>query len=158
MIRAWMGDDSATRHETIIVGSGPAGLTVAMELARRGRPSLVLESGARTPSAALSLSAAHIVEPERHDPMSVAVARQLGGTSNLWGGRCLPLDPIDFEPRAFARGARWPIDYDDIAPFYKIACDYAHCGEAVFDLPSPGAHPANDDFSLSAIERSSNSP
>ena len=158
MIRAWTGAESATRHETIIVGSGPAGLTLAMELARRGRPSLVLESGAKKPSAAQHLSTAHIVAPERHDPMSVAVARQLGGTSNLWGGRCLPLDPIDFEPRAFANGARWAIGYDDIAPFSKIACAYADCGEASFDLPPPSVHPANDDFSLSAIERSSNSP
>jgi len=158
MIRPWTGDESATRHETIIVGSGPAGLTVAMELARLGRPSLVLESGAKAPSAAQHLSAAHIVDPVSHDSMSVAVARQLGGTSNLWGGRCLPLDPIDFEPRAFAHGARWAIGYDDLAPFYEIACEYANCGKPVFDLPPPAIHPANDSFSLSAIERCSNSP
>jgi choline dehydrogenase-like flavoprotein len=117
MIRSSLSGASATNHETIIIGSGPAGLTLAMELARLGRPSLVLESGVAAPGAAQELSAADIVDPSRHDSMSVAVARRLGGASNLWGGRCLPLDPIDFEPRAFTGGARWPIGYEDIAPF-----------------------------------------
>lgn len=148
----------AKRHETIIVGSGPAGLTLGLELARLGRPALVIESGRAGPSAAQALSAAEIVDPRRHDDMSVAVARRLGGTSNLWGGRSVPLDPIDFAPRAFANGARWPIRYADLAPFYETACRYAHCGEAAFDLPAPGLTGANDDFALDRIERASNQP
>ena len=158
MIRTSLDGAAQTHHETIIIGSGPAGLTLAMELARLGRPSLVLESGAAAAGAAQELAAADIVDPARHDSMSLAVARRLGGTSNLWGGRCLPLDPIDFEPRAFAQDARWPIGYHDIAPFYETACRYAHCGEAVFEALSPGWRGVNDDFSFSAIERASNQP
>jgi GMC oxidoreductase len=158
MINATLEGASATLHETIIIGSGPAGLTLAMELARLGRPSLVLESGVVAPGAAQDLSGADIADPSRHDSMSIAVARRLGGTSNLWGGRCLPLDRSDFEPRAFARGARWPISYEDIAPFYEIACRYANCGEAIFEYPLPGGQGVSDDFAMSTIERASNQP
>ena len=37
-----------------------------------------------------ALADAEIVEPRRHVPMRLAVARALGGTSLVWGGRCVP--------------------------------------------------------------------
>ena len=158
MIGATIDGADARLHETIVIGSGPAGLTLAMELARLGRPSLVLESGLAGSSSAQDLSAAEIVDARRHDDMSVAVARRFGGTSNLWGGRSVPLDPIDFAPRPFAQGTHWPIRWQDIAPFYETACRYTHCGEAAFDLDACGLAGANDDFSLSRVERASNKP
>jgi len=158
MIRTGLDGAEAQEHQTIVVGSGPAGLTLAMELARRGRPTLVLESGLDRPSAAQELSVATIVDPHRHDDMRIAVARRLGGTSNLWGGRSLPLDPVDFIPRAFTGFTRWPIGYADLAPYYPAACRYADCGEAAFELAAPELAAANPDFSLTAIERASNQP
>jgi choline dehydrogenase-like flavoprotein len=158
MIAVGLAGAAARRHETIVVGSGPAGLTLALELARLGRPALVLESGLARSGAAQDLSAAEIVAPGRHDDMSVAVARRLGGTSNLWGARCVPLDPIDFAPRAFAQDARWPIRHKEIAQFYEVACHYADCGEAAFDILAPEFAVASGDFSLAHIERASNKP
>jgi choline dehydrogenase-like flavoprotein len=158
MIRARLDGAEARAHETIVVGSGPAGLTLAMELARRGRPTLVLESGLDRPSKAQDLSCAEIVDPARHDDMRIATARRLGGTSNLWGGRSMPLDPVDFVARPFAGGVRWPIGYDDIAPYYATACRYVGCGEAAFALAAPEIAAANGDFELDRIERASNRP
>jgi choline dehydrogenase-like flavoprotein len=151
------GVDAAT-PDTVIIGSGPAGLTLALELARLGRPSLVLESGVDRAGPAQDLSRAEIVDPARHDDMSIAVARRLGGASNLWGGRCMPLDPLDFTPRAFAQNVRWPIGFDDIAPYYEAACRYASCGEPAFTLPLPDVARANDDFAFDTVERASNRP
>lgn len=144
--------------ETCIIGSGPAGIALALELAAQGRPSLVLESGSERASSAQDLSDAEIVDPTVHDDMSIAVARRLGGASNLWGGRCMPLDPCDFEPRPFAQGARWPIGFSDIAPYYEAACRYATCGQPVFEAPMPGVRAADDDFAFESIERASNVP
>ncbi len=158
MIRDFAATSDDTTCETCIVGSGPAGITLALELAARGRPSLVLESGRDGAGGAQDLSAAEIVDPAVHDDMSIAVARRLGGASNLWGGRCMPLDPCDFEPRPFARGARWPIGYADLAPYYPAACRYATCGEPLFDAPMPGVRAADDDFAFESIERASNVP
>jgi choline dehydrogenase-like flavoprotein len=143
--------------QTLIAGSGPAGLTLAMELARQGQSCVVLESGGKRPGPAQELSRAEIVDPALHDDMSIAVSRRLGGASNLWGGRCIPLDPRDFEPRAFAQGARWPLRFDELAPYYERACRYANCGEAVFTSPLPGA-PSDEAFSVDRIERASNAP
>jgi choline dehydrogenase-like flavoprotein len=158
MIRRSLEGLGADDIETLIIGSGPAGLTLAMELARHGRPSVVLESGELAAGPAQELSTARIVDPSKHDDMSIAVSRRLGGASNLWGGRCMRLDPIDFEPRPYAKEARWPIDFAEIEPFYEVACRYAQCGEPVFDFPIEGMRIADDRFSLTDIERSSNKP
>ena len=158
MIRDFAATPDEMRYGICIVGSGPAGITLALELAARGQKSLVLESGGESASDAQDLSTAEIVDPAVHDDMSIAVARRLGGASNLWGGRCMPLDPCDFEPRPFANGARWPIAHSDIAPYYPQACRYATCGDPVFDAPMPGVQADSDDFGFESIERASNAP
>lgn len=158
MIRNGLDGLPAAPAETLIIGSGPAGITLALELEKLGRPSCLLESGVDGPGEAQALSAATLVDPRRHDDMSIAVARRFGGTSNLWGGRSMPLDPADFEPRPFAGGRRWPIAYQELARHYPAACAYTHCGEPAFDLPLPGVRAANDDFSFTSIERASNKP
>lgn len=118
-----------------IVGSGPAGITCAMELAKRGISVILVESGGDGfESQAQEMCDAEIVDQRRHAPMQDAVRRAFGGTSWLWGGRCLPFDPIDFEPRDYAPGTAWPISYDDLLPYYEIACDYANCGRPAFSL------------------------
>ncbi|MCX7899795.1 MAG: GMC family oxidoreductase, partial [Methylocystis sp.] len=101
---------------------------------------------------------AEIINPAVHDDMSIAVARRLGGASNLWGGRCMPLDPVDFAPRSYVGDARWPMTHDEIAPFYERACHYASCGAPVFEAPLAGAAVSSDDFSFTSIERASNRP
>ena len=158
MIAASLEGLDARPIATAIVGSGPAGLALALELARRGLPSVVLESGLEAPGPAQQLSAAEIVDPRLHDGMDIAVSRRLGGTSNLWGGRCVPLDPIDFEPREFAQGARWPIGFGEIAPYYEAACRWATCGEPIFSAPAPDLGLPDGDFSLTRVERASNVP
>ncbi|MFV0282113.1 MAG: GMC oxidoreductase [Rhodoblastus sp.] len=158
MIRDFAATDANRRYETCIIGSGPAGITLALELAARGHASLVLESGIDKAGPAQDLADADIVDPAAHDDMSIAVARRFGGASNLWGGRCMPLDPADFEDRPYTHGARWPIGYENIAPYYEAACHYATCGQPVFEAPMPGVKTVNDDFAFESIERASNHP
>lgn len=151
-------DAAPADADVCIVGSGPAGVTLALELARLGRTVLLLESGLEAPGDAQELSDARIVEQRRHDPMSAAVARRFGGTSNLWGGRSMPLDPIDFTPRPFAQNVRWPIALADLASHYEAACRYATCGENAFDLPALERAKADASFDTRRIERASNKP
>jgi choline dehydrogenase-like flavoprotein len=145
-------------HETCIVGAGPVGITLALELARRGRRVLLLESGLAKPTAeAQALGDAEILT-EHQALMSVTNERALGGASNLWGGRCVPLDPVDYLPRAAAPGSGWPITAAELEPYLPIACDYAQCGEAHFFEPLTSPRIEDGDFSFEHLERWSRQP
>ena len=41
-------------------------------------------------------------------------ARGLGGTTTLWAGQALPLEPTDYEHRPWVVGSGWPITIDDV--------------------------------------------
>jgi choline dehydrogenase-like flavoprotein len=116
-----------------IVGTGPVGMALALELERLDFDVLVIESGdIDQTSAASEASRAEIVDPDRHADMKVAVCRALGGTSWTWGGRCVIYDEVDWIPRDFVDDALWPITEDEISPWYKRAAEYLLCGNDTF--------------------------
>jgi choline dehydrogenase-like flavoprotein len=141
-----------------VIGGGPIGLCLAFSLCRRGLGVVLLESGLRRPSPAhQALSDATIISERCHAPMSLSVCRALGGTSWLWGGRCVPLDPVDFEARAHVPESGWPISESDISPYYAEAAHLLDCGQGKFtqaglDLSSDSA------IRLDTLERWSNEP
>lgn len=147
--------------DVAVVGSGPAGIVTALELAAGGVDVVLVESGERRFRPEVQeLSDAAAWNPDRHAPMSMATRRQVGGTSTIWGGRCVPFDPIDFERRDLIGDSAWPVVYEDIAPLFQRACDWFVCGRAVFDgsrLPHlpPSIVPGlpNGDVRTSTFER-----
>lgn len=119
-----------------IVGTGPVGMTLALELERLGNEVLVLESGGREVNpAAAEASRAQIVDSKRHAAMEIAVCRALGGTSWTWSGRSVAYDDIDWMQRDFAADACWPISHDEIRPWYSRASEYLLCGNEPFSIP-----------------------
>src|ERR1700689_4015946 len=94
----------------LIVGAGPAGIVQALELRRHGGAVVMLAGGADGVDPGFqALADAEIADPRRHAPMRIAVQRALGGTSLLWGGRCVPFDDIDFAERAHVPLSGWTL-------------------------------------------------
>jgi choline dehydrogenase-like flavoprotein len=126
---------NGVRTEVAVIGSGPAGIVTALELGDAGVDVVLVESGqgSWTPEAQ-ELAAAAEWDPSLHSPMSITTSRQLGGTSAIWGGRCVPYDPIDFDERAHVPFARWPITYEDVRLHFGRACEWMVCGRPVFDV------------------------
>lgn len=150
--------DTSRVADITIIGAGPAGITLALECARNGKTVLLLESGARTHQKKVQrLSFANIVDERTHFDMALTVARRLGGTSNLWGGRCQQLDPIDFKERPGLVEAKWPIDRADLLPFYDLACHYASCGRPIF-ATTPDGQNRHQSVEAHRLERFSRIP
>jgi hypothetical protein len=112
-----------------LVGAGAAGVTLALELAREGCRVILLEAGGKNKAGrSLELYEGELEDPNRHLPLDRDRYRQLGGTTALWGGRCLPFDAIDFQPRAYVPYSDWPVTAEEMQPYFKRAHTYLECG------------------------------
>jgi hypothetical protein len=122
-------------YDVCVIGAGPAGITAAIELAEHGLAVALVESGTESyDKAAQRLSDAKITTEVSHSVMEEAVRRGLGGTSAIWGGRCVPFDSIDFEIRDFISGSGWPLDANDLTLYYTRACEILNVGKANFEV------------------------
>ncbi len=144
-----------------VVGAGPVGLAFAMEAAETGARVLLIESGSAT-SGRRDVSPrdgerTEIVDPERHAPLHLTTRRGVGGTSWLWGGRCVTFEPIDFEARDFVPGGAWPIGPGDVAPYAEAAARHLDCGAPVFAADAPD-WPGLNEVRMSNLERWSRRP
>src|SRR5262249_55068619 len=126
-----------------LIGSGPAAWTIAEELRNSGLQVLILESGGqpqplRTRARPGALYAfpreksihVHVDTDGLNEIQSIGVPiynwrdRVLGGTSHSWGGRCIPLDDIDYEAREWVPFSGWPFGSSVIAPYLNRASEY----------------------------------
>jgi choline dehydrogenase-like flavoprotein len=113
--------DELPDYDLCIVGSGPAGLTVAAELASSGIRIAVLESGRLTRTE--DADALKRVVSEGIRIKDESRERVLGGASTTWSGLSAPLDPIDLAPRPSAHCPGWPIPPGVLASYYAEAAE-----------------------------------
>ncbi|HEY7952970.1 MAG TPA: FAD-dependent oxidoreductase [Solirubrobacteraceae bacterium] len=126
--------DAELKAEVAVLGAGPAGITLALELAAAGHSVALIESGSDAFDAEVQALGDAILDDPAHMPMAEATRRQIGGASNIWGGRCVPFDAIDFQTRAVAGDAQWPVSYEEIQRHYARACEWCVCGKQdIFD-------------------------
>ena len=87
--------------------------------------------------------AAEIIDADAHDPVEIVAASALGGSSHWWGGRCLPLDPVDLRS--------WPIGWNELLPWWRHAAEQIGAG-ALIELPAPGNFGALGKFHATTAE------
>lgn len=111
------------RADACICGAGPAGITLALELARR-RPDwhiVLLEGGGSGVPSERERLLYDVGVGEKPYAVAASRRRMLGGTSAHWGGWCKPLDPEDFRAPADWSVPDWPITPEELAPFLVAA-------------------------------------
>lgn len=115
--------------DVCVIGGGPAGIALTLDLSVRGFSVILLESGfmAEDPKTQ-SLYEGELADERRHSPPDKYRQRRLGGSTAIWGGRCMPFDPIDFETRSHVPHSGWPLSYDDLLPYYFRANSLAEAG------------------------------
>ncbi len=119
-----------------IIGAGAAGITLAAELDRCGYPVLLLEAGQLEADDSLLDYYQGTANSPHPDP---AQYRRIvfGGTTGIWGGRCIPFDPIDLAERDYVANSGWPISYEELARHYPKALQY--CDAGAFDFSASGS-------------------
>jgi choline dehydrogenase-like flavoprotein len=116
-----------------VVGAGPAGLAVALHLARRGQSVLLVESGGWRPDPEISaLTVGEVAPGSGHPPIDLYRPRAIGGGTTVWGGHCVLYDPIDFEPRPWVPLSGWPLSFDELESFYEESTRFCDAGQHAY--------------------------
>lgn len=116
---------SAVDYDVCIIGTGPAGCTLAQRLSDAGQRVLILESGSALSDSdgmqeSVKLDSYSVSGPFDY-PLQGSRLRALGGTSNIWTGRCPRLLPSDFSNNSLAPKGSWPVTYAEMQPYYRAA-------------------------------------
>jgi choline dehydrogenase-like flavoprotein len=124
----------AQRYDVVIVGSGAGGATLAQRLAPTGKSILILERGEHLPREADNWSSkAVFIENKyrtkeqwydsRSKPFHPNTSYWAGGNTTFYGAALMRLREGDFHETQHKGGVspEWPIDYQDLAPYYDEA-------------------------------------
>ncbi|MBX0286461.1 GMC family oxidoreductase [Halomicroarcula sp. F28] len=163
----------AAEPDVCIVGSGPAGSLIAYKLAEHGHDVVVLEAGETFEFATRTERMERALRPTHHrttvwdldqardaytvsGPVSYPAnrlrAKGVGGSTLHWGGRVARFTEKDFEMQTrYGYGRDWPVDYEDIRPYYAAA-------EAAFGVAgaedNPFGPPREQEYPMDAFPRS----
>jgi choline dehydrogenase-like flavoprotein len=151
---ARLADGQELDADLLIVGGGPAGLTIAREFFNHHAQVLVLESGRLEEDTRVDAlnEVESIGEPrtgaqiERRIALHGAGAprwshvaqpygvrcRVLGGSSHAWAGKCAAFDGIDFERRPWVPYSGWPITRAELEPHLDRAAAQLNLGPNLY--------------------------
>ncbi len=117
-----------------IVGAGPAGITLATELANTSLQVIVVESGSKTKEDEFTtgLNEIESIGAPRVMRSQMVRNRVIGGSSHSWYGRCAPLDAIDYEARPWVPYSGWPVSFEEIAPYVERSTVHLGLGPALY--------------------------
>ena len=134
--------ESALEVDVCIIGSGPAAISVALRLAGTGRRVVILCGGEKRESPAdRDLYRGIVSSDSSHEPLEENRRRQFGGTSVVWGGRCIPFDEVDFSDRRWIPDSGWPLTRSTLEKHLARATTLCEAGSAIYDVRQMGGLP-----------------
>lgn len=107
--------------EVCVIGAGAAGITLAREFINLPFRVVLLESGGMEYEQETQDLYQGQSIGQNFEDLTTSRLRYFGGTTNHWGGWCLPLDPIDFEPRDDLAYHGWPFPKSHLDRWYDGA-------------------------------------
>mgnify|MGYP001413256174 CR=1 FL=1 len=108
-------DSSELDTPVIIFGSGPAGISLALDLEKKNISSTIFEAGGEFYSDDSQSQYQGVILGDQLESLDQSRLRQLGGTSGHWGGTSKPLEEYTFE--------LWPIKSDELKPYLNTTCE-----------------------------------
>lgn len=111
-----------------VIGAGPAGITIALQLAHTGVPVILLEAGGLRPADDASNFYRGQTSKLPYDLVRSRL-RCLGGSSGHWTGLCSPLDAGDFVIRPGVCDSSWPLKFDQLLSYYRRSADTIGLGK-----------------------------
>lgn len=116
------------KYDVCICGTGPAGISVARALAKKGKKVALLEGGSLGyTEQSQALYEGKSIGINDWDAVKNCRLRFFGGTSNHWSGLCSYYDDSDFEARPDGFSG-WPIARSEAYKYFDLA-------KEVLDLP-----------------------
>ena len=136
-------DGQSLQYDLCIVGGGAAGIAIALEFAGTRLKVCLLESAAAYHDPSQRLYEARQHSPKRARSIETGVhygaeaihsrMRYFGGSTNHWGGYCVPLTPYDLEKRDWIPDSGWPIGWDELDRYHPRAQALCEAGPFVYD-------------------------
>ena len=123
------------KPKVCIIGSGPAGITIARKLGSAGIPVVVLEAGGGDWSEESQDFYRGKTIGDPYFDLDITRLRYLGGCSNHWAGWCRVLDAHDFAAKPWVPDTGWPIGRGDIDPYLDEVHDILDLVQFRPDVP-----------------------
>jgi choline dehydrogenase-like flavoprotein len=118
-------ENTEVQGDVCIIGAGPAGITLALELASNNRRIVVFESGGFEFSAQTQRLFDGEVTEQGFIPLDADRLRFLGGATNHWSGSCRPFDPSEF--------VGWPFEITALENYYRRSQQILQLGPYSYD-------------------------
>ncbi len=129
-----LDDNSVIEGDICIVGAGAAGISMAIEWMNTPYKVILLEGGGFEYEDRVQELYSGKTTGQTYYPIKSSELHYFGGTTAHWGGMCSLFDPIVFQKRDWVALSGWPINQDDLIPYYKRAHVNMDIPEYEFDV------------------------